>query len=812
MNQTQRLFAACAFALLLTMPLQAQRGGRGGNGNANAGEIRGRIVTSPDNKALSFATVRLYSASDSVMQGGASSGEDGSFTLERVPFGDYYLTIKFIGFSSKRVDGVVVGPRARRVDLGDILLDADQMMTESVVVEARKHNVEYKIDRKVINVDNDLAASSGTAVDVLENVPSVQVDIDGNVSLRGNTGFIVMIDGRPSVLDANDALKQIPASSIENIEIITNPSARYDPDGTVGILNIVLKKQAGKGNSSLFSLDVGQYDRLGGSALYNVQNESFNMFFSADYSSGSRPGTELNRRETYVEDLTTFLASEGDGERSRETWGLRAGIESSISAGDKLNFQAEVGGRGHESDNNLQFTEYSSIDPTETVYSSTQSHARKGMHYSSTLDYTRTFDSPRHTLTASLDYQRREGDEDSKDEMFDIDGTRIFASAHTEDGPSERLRSSLDYVLPFSESHKLETGYQGRYGLSEDVTQSFGYDVDASDFFREDEYSYTTEYVRNIHALYAMYGGEYGDLGYQAGLRLEYTDRSVETQDGADVFTIDRWDLFPSLHFSYNLGDNLQGILSYSRRIERPRSWYLEPFTTRTDAFNYRRGNPELEPQYSDSYELGLMKHIGRTSLSLEVFHRRNENEFERVRTLLDDTLNIFLNTIDNVGDDAATGFEAMADMKLFDFWGVSLSTSVFQFDIEKYVNGRTEKHDSFNWTGRIKNDIDLGENTSFELTLNFDSPSATSQGEREGNFVTNAALRQMFFDKSLTAILQVRDLFDTANEESTAVGNGFYSYSLEERAAPVVSLTLRYNLNNFRQKREGGGDDGDDF
>ena len=810
MTHTLRLVAALVFAAMLALPLQAQPGNRGGNGNA--GNVQGRIVTSPGNKPLSFATVRLYSVSDSTMLVGASSDDTGLFTLERVPFGEYYLTIKFIGFTSKTVDGVVVGPQSRRVDLGDILLDADHVTTDDVVVEARKHTVEYKIDRKVINVEDNLSASSGTAVDVLENVPSVQVDIEGNVSMRGNSGFIVMIDGRPSVLDPNDALRQIPASSIENIEIITNPSAKYDPDGTVGIINIVLKKQAGQGNSSLYSLDVGQYDRLGGSALFNLNNESFNTFVSADYSSGNRPESEINRRETYNDDLTSFLNSDGDGDRTRETWGVRAGIESNLTKNDKINVQAEVGGRSYESNNTLLFRESTSADPQETVYSSKQESARKGTQFGATLDYRRTFGELNHTLTALFDYQRREGDEDTRDEMFDVDGTRIFGSAHTEDGPSERMRSSLDYVLPLGEGHKLEMGYQGRYGVSEDVTQSFGYDAETGDFFLEDEYSYSVDYVRNIHALYSMYAGEHGDLGYQFGLRLEYTDRTVESRGGEDVFVIDRWDLFPTVHFSYLLGDNLQGILSYSRRIERPRSWYLEPFTTRTDAFNYRRGNPELEPQYSDSYELGLLKHVGRTSLSLEIFHRRNENEFERIRTLLDDTLNIFLNTIDNVGDDAATGFEAMADVKLFDFWNVAISTSVFQFDIEKFVNGRTEKHDSFNWTGRLKNDFELSETTSLELIFNIDSPSATTQGEREGFFTANAALRQMFFDNSLTAVLQVRDIFDSADQESTAIGAGFYNYTLEERAAPVVSLSLRYNLNNFRQKRDGDGDDGDDF
>ena len=776
------------------------------------GSIEGSLFRKESEKPIAYATLRLYRLKDSTLVTGAMSKKDGSFLIDKVPGGKYYLNIKFIGFSTKTIDNITVNRKKNKVNLGKIHLDRDFIQTQKVVVEVEKQLVEFKTDRKVINVDQSLAASSGTAVDVLENVPSVEVDLDGDVSLRGSSGFIVMIDGRPSILDPNDALKQIPASSIENIEIITNPSAKFDPDGTSGILNIILKKQKYEGSSSLYSINLGQHNRFGGSVLLNYKQKSYNLFLGADYNQNERPGSAINRNETYLDGVTTFVNSNGDRNNESQRYGVRGGIEFDLSEKDKLSLQTNIGYRERKGSNKLNFEEWTSVNTTVEKEISDQSWSRGGNFYSATMDYFKSFDSPLHNLTAQVDFSRRIGDEESKDEMFDVNNDITFASAHTEKGPSTRLRAKIDYIYPIKENHKLELGYQSRFGVSEDVTESFGYNYETNQYFLEEEFSHSIEYRRNIHSLYSMYSGEYNKFGYQAGLRGEYTDRIVELRGESNQFTIDRWDIFPTAHMSYSFNEDLQAMTSYARRIERPRSWYLEPFTTKSDAFNYRTGNPDLNPEYINSFELGILKYFGSNSLSLEGYHRSTENKVERIKTLIDPLNNIFLNSIANVGTDYATGVELMLNYKPFKVWSSTLSSSVYNYRIETTKDDQVRNFESTNWNMRFKNNFDLTKSTKFELAFNYNSPSVSSQGEREGSFTSNAAVRQSLFDKSLSAVLQVRDIFGTSKNESTTIGESYRIYTLNERNTPTISLTLKYNLNNFKQKKKSDGDDGDDF
>lgn len=787
----------------------AQKRGGGKFKNKGNGSISGRVVVNSTNKPLAYATVYVYTVEDSSLVSGGKSKSDGVFKIESLGYGKYYICIKFIGFEKKSYNHIHLSSGSPNADLGDIHLDEDASMKDEVVVEAKKRAVEYKIDRKVVNVDKNLAASSGTAVEVLQDVPSIQVDIEGNVQLRGSSGFIVMIDGKPSILEPSDALRQIPASAIENIEIITNPSAKFDPDGATGIVNIVMKKQKYQGTSGLMSFDIGQYNKLGGNILLNYKNDFYNFFIGADYRGGDRPGTSINRNETTVDDLEKFIYSEGDRNWNRTHYGVRAGLDLDLSDNDKLTFQARYGAREMESTNQLAYSEWTSLEPEKNYYNSDQYWKRGGDNYSLSLDYIRTF-GKMHNLTAQFDYRKNNGDEESKDEMFDFDNIMTFGAFNTEDGPSQRLKTKIDYTLPIGEDFKYEAGYQSRIGVSEDITGTYDYDFDNHEYFLLEEYSHSIEYRRNIHSLYTMFSGMVDDFGFQGGLRGEYTDRKITLRGEDETFTIDRWDLFPTLHFSYKFNEDLQVITSYTKRIDRPRGWHLEPFITKSDAFNLRQGNPDLKPEYIDSYELGLLKYVGSNSLSLEGFYRRTVNKIERIKTLVEGEDDLFMNTTDNVGTDYSLGAEIMFDYQLFEFWETLLSGSAYQYKIESVIQGKEKNLESFNWNSRWKNTFQVFKTTTFEFTLRYNSASVSSQGTREGFLEAGLAIRQDLFEKKFSATLQIRDLFASRNHEHTTTGDSYYIYSYFEGEAPVLALTLKYNFNNFKQKRRSGGGDDD--
>ncbi len=781
--------------------------------NAQYSSITG-IIKDSNGNPIPFATLKLFSKSDSKLVTGAIGKNDGSFEIQKVAIGNYYLTIDYVGFKKKTIKSIVISADNSNINLKDILLTESVTTTEAVVVEAKKDAVEYSIDKKIVNIDKNLAASSSSAVEILSNVPSVNVDVEGNVSLRGSSSFTVQIDGRPSILDPSDALSQIPASSIENIEIITNPSAQHDPDGTAGIINIIMKKQKLEGTSGLVTLNAGQNNRYGGSALFQYKNDAYSAFVGLDYNNREHPGTSIVRNETNFEDLDSYLYSEGTRNWIRGGHEIKAGFEFDLSDNDKFSLQGSYGVHDMESRNMLDYQEWTSANPIKNRYKSEQIWTRQSKYVSATLDYIRTFDDPKHKLTARFIWSNRDGDEESNDEMFSLDKVKTFGAKYTEDGPSSRLRTKIDYILPFSEDNKFEAGYQSRVGTSEDITSAYEYDIASNAYVFQEDYSHSIEYKRNIHSLYSVYSGKYNDLGYQAGLRGEYTDRLITLMSTKEDFSIDRWDLFPSLHFSYKIAPELQFITSYSARIDRPRGWYLEPFITKSDAFNLRKGNPALKPEYIDSYELGVLKYIGKNSISLEGFYRYTENKIERIKTLIDGETNIFMNSPENVGTDYSLGAEIMISLKLYDAWDSQLSGSAYQYEINTNINNRASTKESFNWNARFRNTFSIFKNTSLELSLDYTSATASSQGTTEGYFVSSGSVRQDFFDGKLSTSLQIRDIFSTSKDEYTSIGPSYSIYSYYDRDAPVITFTLKYNFNNYKSKQrpEDNGSGGEDF
>ncbi|MGM0408871.1 MAG: TonB-dependent receptor domain-containing protein [Bacteroidota bacterium] len=782
------------------------------NSELSKGNLTGFVFDSNVKKPLEYATISLIDLESKKVVNGTISDESGYFNLKKIEPGTYKIEVTFIGYEKKIIDEIKITPKTRKIELGQVMISPASESIEEVVVSADRPTMTYKIDKKVINVSQQHTSASGTAVEILENVPSVTVDIEGNVSLRGSQSFTVLIDNKPTVLDPSDALSQIPASAIENIEIITNPSAKYDPDGTSGIVNIITKKNKMQGTNGVVNLNAGMYDRYGGDFLINYRKEKFNVYVGADLNTRNMYGSRETESRTYNNDTTSYILSDGDFNRGGSSYSLRGGVDYNINAFNTLSFEARYGERTGISDNETQYHEYVLPGLIDEFYTSKEESDRGGDYLSLNLSYTRKFNKKGHELYALVNYSKRDFDSESTNRLIDENNNIVSGQKSIESGPRQPLRFQLDYTLPLNENNKFEAGYQSRMANNTEVSKLYVFNNVTDEFEFDQDYFHTSNFSRSIHSLYSTYQGELGNFGYQGGIRGEYTYRDITIEETGDNYNIDRWDIFPTVHLSYNLPKENQLMASYTRRIDRPRGWYLEPFLTWSDAYNVRSGNPGLDPEYIDSYELSYLNKFGRNSFSFEAYYRVTNNKIERVRSVYDE--NVFLSTFENVGKDYALGIETMLGLDVQKWWHVDLMGNLYDYRVEGQLGGRDFSESSFNWNIRFNNILRFGNNSRLQFNAMYNSPTISAQGERSDFFMTSLAYKHDFMKKAFSATLQVRDVFGTMKHSSTYSGDDFYSYSYFEPKTPFVSLTLTYRINNYRpdRRRGNGGEDMQDF
>jgi len=767
------------------------------------GTIAAMVVDSLSHDPVEYATIALYHHDSHQLINGLITDLTGSFKFKGLDWGSYDLEISFIGYKNMKISNIHITQQQQDINLGKLKLQRTALNLNEVEIVGGTPAVEYQIDRKVIHVDKQITAISGSAIDILESVPSVSVDLEGNISLRGSSGFTVLIDGKPSVMDPADILNQIPASSIADIEIITNPSAKYDPDGTAGIINIKMKKIKLQGFNGIFNTNLGQYDTYGGDFLLNYKQEKYNIYFGADYNKRRAPGTMTNNRTTFAGDTLFHSNSVGDRNRQRTNWNIRTGVELNLTDLDYANIGFSYGNRSFLGNSTSDYDKWMEPGNIHNQYTSIENGSRGGDNYSLNFDFRHQFGIPEHELAFQVIYDGRQGDESSLNELIDSTGTKVSGQKSTEVGPMKRARIKLDYTRPIMENNKLELGYQSLIARSKDENTVSNYNLITGDYDLIPEYGHTTLYWDDVHAMYATFSGELKKFGYMVGLRGEYTYRKMELQNESTDFTLDRFDYFPSLHVSYQLPKDHQIMASYSRRIERPRSYFLEPFITIMDAYNVRMGNPELLPEYIDSYDLSYQKKINKSFVSLEGYYRTTHNKIERVQSVYNDS--VMMQTFENVGTDYSLGVEAMLSLDVVKWWKLELMGNLFNYKVKGTLYDEPFSQTSLNWGSRANNTFMIGEFTKLQFNGNYESPSVSAQGTREGYYTLNMAVSRDFMKRKLSIVAQVRDVFSTARHEFTSSGPDFDNYILYKRKSPFFSVTISYKLNNYKMKREKG-------
>ncbi len=768
---------------------------------ARKGVVKGRIVEEGSLIALEYANIAIYSLPDSLLAGGAIARINGAFAIEELKPGKYYVDAKFIGYEHTLKNEIEISRENPEVNIGVIQLIPASENLQEVNVVAQDRPIVYNIDKKVVDPSQFPTTAGGTATDVLANTPSVVVDIEGNVTMRGSSNFTVLVDGRPTPFDPADALEQIPASTIRNIEIITNPSAKYDPDGNAGIININTKKSKLTGVSGIMNASGDTNGSYSGDFLLNFKREKFNFFVNGNLQNRQREGEYSSINKSFSTPDTIFTISDGYNQRGRESWSLKTGFDYYINDYNTLTFSIGGNDRKSTSDGLSDTHEYSSEYDLKS--STNQLGERSGKELSMSLDYRKTFEKDEQELTAYLYYETGNSEDYSLyNRYFDFNtDSLISGQKNWEAGNDQQFRFKADYVHPFTEQLKLEAGYQLRIDRDyewNDVHWYTGFeDYKPSE---DSEYYSDTYFYRNIHSLYSTFSQSGSFFGYQLGLRTEYTNRSLEYSKQDEPSTINRWDFFPTVHLSFQLPSEQQIITSYSRRIDRPRGYYLEPFMTYVDAYNVRVGNPDIEPEYINSYEIGYQKQLGKGFLSAEIYHRKTVNKIERLTSVYEE--NIMLGTVDNIGEDYSTGLELMLNTNPTKWWMFNLMGNAYHYLVEGQLQSGAVSQESFNWHTRMSNTFSVTPTTKLQFDLMYHSPSVTAQGRREGFMFTNLAIRQDLFDKKLNVTLAIRDLFDTAKFGYVSEGSEFYSSRNFDMKSPVASLTLSYKINNYRQSK----------
>ena len=771
------------------------------------GSVQGRVLDDLTNNGVGYANVMIFRLADSLLVDGAMSDENGYFYVSPVSPGNFYANVKFIGYHSYDTEPFRVTPNNTSINLPDIRIKRAAIQLSEVQVVGERPVIEFKADKRVIHADQFAASLSGTAVEILENVPSMDVDIEGNVTLRGSSNFLVLIDGHPSVFEGSDALEQVPATIIQSIEIITNPSARYDPDGTTGIINIITKKQKITGVSGQVSINAGTGDKYATNIALSVRRDKFtwnNTISWRDYQSG---GERTTNNETTLNDSLFILQGKGKDENQRQSWSVRTGLDYRPTEKLNLSLQFRTGHWGRSRISNQTYYEL----PVSAIYSSYDENSRGSDFWSINFDFTQKFRKENHELSGSVQFRNRDSEEFNEMSRTDENNDLTDRIKNTEDGDDKDWRLKLDYVNPITENRRIEAGIQSRLSFERDITGKYEWDHVNDEYANLSQFSQDNDYEHVIHSIYTIYKDRLGLMEWQLGGRGEYTYRNMKLHNQDTTYNLDRWDFFPSFHMSVPISENNQVMGSYTRRIERPRNWYLEPYQTQRDVYSVYQGNPGLKPEYINALEASWQLSRRRDYLTADIYHRTTENKIERVQSPIDQQTMLY--TFSNVGKDYSTGSEIAINYSPYKFWTLFLSGDIYRYRVEGSYNGRNFDNSSNNWGVKFNNTFFVGTKTRLQFDSSFRGPSVTSQGRREAFWVSNASVKHDF-NRNWTATLQVRDVFSSGQYEFTSTGPGFENNSRSKRESPITVLSVSYRFSNYkngdRQRRQGEEENGE--
>lgn len=773
--------------------------------------VKGELVNS-DNEPVPYANVIVYTI-DSTFVKGETSDINGLFEIKLRP-GNYLLKISFLSYASNW-QKVNLNPQNREVNLGKIRLENNSQNLQEVEITAEKSTMELKLDKRVFNVEQDLANAGGDASDVLSNVPSVDVDADGNVSLRGSGGVRILLDGRQSGLIGDgtaDALKQIPSDLIDRIEVITNPSARYDAEGEVGIINIILKKEQKKGFNGSVTSRTGWPHNHGVSLNLNWRRKKLNYFVTGGINYRQSPGGGTSNQEFYFPDSTYSFERDIKRLRGGLSENIRGGIDFKLSPKTILTSSVLY---SYSNANNKSTTEYRDFAGLSENLLKTSERIDKENEVEHTIEYALNFshefeNNKDHKLNADIRFinsDDRENSNITEGDILLLDPTINQRVQNLE--YEQNLVGQIDYVLPFAKDGKFEAGAKSSFrNLENDFLVE---NLENGIWETLEPFNNNFIYTENIHAGYIMAGNSFNKVSAQVGLRAEYSDIKTELIETNEVNPRKYLNFFPTAHFSYKLSESNSLQVSYARRIRRPRFWELMPFLNYSDSRNFFSGNPNLNPEYTDSYEMGFLKFTPKGSFFTSVYYRHNTNNIQRI-TLVDSTGFTRFVPI-NAGFENAYGLELTGSRKIGKKINLNGNVNLYRFYSEGKIEGVLRTAEATTANGRFMARYNLNKETATQLSMRYRAPTKTLQGRTEAIYSFDFSYSQDLFKNKATLSFNVNDILNSNKRRSETQGDYFFSSTEYQRRQRQFTISFNYRINQKKKQEREGRDGGmDDF
>jgi len=780
-----------------------------GPGDSKPGIITGRVIDSSNNEPMEFATVSVFT-SDSVLATGNITTVDGTFSIE-VAEGDYFLEIQFISYQKTKVENISITDEYNTFNIGEIHLVPDIKSISEVTVTAEKSQMVIGLDKKIFNVGKDLGNAGKSASEILDNIPSVTVDLDGNVSLRGSQNVQILVDGKPSGLISSDnpaALKSLQGSLIDRVEVVTNPSARYEAEGMSGIINIVLKKDQQKGINGSFEVSAGYPHDYRAGANVNFRQSKINYFLNYGVNYNERPGGGSAQQQFMFPDTSYFTNVNRNILRTGWSQNLRGGADFFINDKNILTASLFLGISDEDNATNLWYRDFDQTGDIQSLSLRKDNEKELERNIEFSLNYDLKFDQKNRKFNVFIQYIE-EGETEKSDISERI--TELSGEAGNYDPllqkslnkESERdILIQADYVHPFGDEGRIETGYRSEFRFINNP-----YAVEEKNNMGEwnylDEYTNNFNYTENIHALYTQAGNKFNKWSFQLGVRSELSDVRTYLKQTDESNNRFYFDLFPTLHTSYLFNDINSVQLSYSRRINRPHFWYLNPFNNYTDARNIRTGNPNLDPEYTDSYELGYLMNNGKTSLYTGGYFRKTDGVIERISEIDEEGIT-YIYPI-NLSERQSFGLESNLSIEPFTWWTLSGDINLFRAVTNgEYKNERLES-DTYSWNTRLNSMMRFENDFDIQLTFYYRGPQETTQGIRKAYYMMNLGVSKDILKGYGTLTLNIRDLLNSRKYRYIIDRANLYSENEFRWSSRSFSLSFVYRLNQQKRIQRGG-------
>ncbi len=753
----------------------------------NAIEFADVVVTDNENNTVASTTVK-----------------EGSFTIDRVREGEFVVTVMLVGYQPFVSEPIAFGA-GKSTDLGTISLSMNETGLEEVVVTGERSKIVYKLDRQRISGSSSLAASGGTAVDVLKLTPSVRVDAEGGVSFRGSSGFLVYVDGKQSALEGAQALDQIPAANIEDIEIITTPSARYKTDGDVGIINIITKRHDQHGVSGSVNVSGSTIGAWNTDVLLSYKKGASRWYVGVAGSEKRGKSDFDQTKTTIVDDYVTTSKADGIRESNNASYIGRVGWELGKN-GHSLLVELQGGmtktGRGGE----MLYDEHrmkGDVVLNDNLYNSKDGISNEKQLAQIATDYVWKINErgDKFAITGRLRYDWY-ALEYTESNMFDMSGERYEGTRGYESEHHWDFDGTMSYQLNYREGGKAEVGYQyTSYSEHGDYNIKY-WDRAQHDYVWQDDLHAPFFYRRQIHSAYLMLNDKFGPLSVEAGVRADHTIDQMDIEIEGMSRYIKRMELFPSAHLMYEAPGKNFISAGYSYRTNRPGIWQLEPYITYEDYYTKMTGNPDIKPEYIHSAEVGYRKTIAEeNTISVTGYYRHRKGVRERVRVAYEP--GVTLDSLINAGNDRTWGVEMSAQVKAARWWSMNVNASLFDYKFDADYEGCTDSKNT-GYTASMINNFTLGRTSRLQFDANVVGPTVLTQGREDAYCYFDLAFRQQLFKNKISASIVAHDVFRTARYNNYRISPTLNSTTHVRPRYPNIVLSISYVFNSKHKEHTG--------